>query len=89
VKHPRLVIVQHLYLCLAANQTERCTKHIRMADVVDHHVIVAGNDYSRIDRLDNVRRLQGIEIVKSAIDADCAKIHTAGEQGTQEFAIVL
>jgi hypothetical protein len=47
-----------------------------MADVVDHHVVVAGDGHSRIDSVYDARRLQGIEIVKSAIDADCAKIYT-------------
>ena len=80
LKHPWPVVVQNLNLCLAANEIERGAKHIRMADVVDHHVIVAWDGYNRIDRLHDARRLQGIKVVKSAIDADCAKVHSSREQ---------
>ena len=47
-----------------------------MADVVDHHVVVAGNDHGGIDSLYDARRLQGIKIVKSTIDANRTKIDT-------------
>ncbi len=79
-KQPGPVIIQHLHSRFAANEIERRAKHIRMADIVDHHVIVAWNGYDRADGLHNVRRLQSIKVMKSAIDADGANIDASREQ---------
>ena len=72
--HPWHVVVQNLNLSLARKHIKGDPQHFWMADIVDHHVIVAWNGHDGIYSLYDVRCLQVIKIVKSTIDTNRTEI---------------
>ena len=85
--NPGFVIPKFNILAPAAQHIQGGTKHFGIAHIVDHHIIMAGNDDFGIDIADNPGGVHVAKIVEATVDADGANINVEAIYPGEKIAL--